>query len=170
MSLKSKLNERFGDSFLDLPNGRSCAARRAMNSLSLRTRKWTKTTYKISNSAKPRKACSSKHVISLLSICKLRNDVAPLNVFRPMICNELCDKSLLKKTQNKYNLKRGYFSMENFHFPWIGMHLVSDFSSFFQLQNNKNQTSQLQRKNFMRETKIFNGMHSVREYFTYYAK
>lgn len=57
-------------------------------------------TYKISNSAKPRKACSSKHVISLLSVCKLRSDVAPLNVFRPIICSELCDKSLLKMETN----------------------------------------------------------------------
>lgn len=53
-------------------------------------------TYKISSSTKPRKACSSKHVISLLSICKLRSDVAPLNVFLPIIANELCDKSLYK--------------------------------------------------------------------------
>lgn len=63
-------------------------------------------TYRISSSANPRNACSSKHVISLLSTCRLRNDVAPLNVFRPMICNELCDRSLnrnieWKNTQNK---------------------------------------------------------------------
>lgn len=52
-------------------------------------------TYNISSSAKPLKACSSKHMISLLSICKLRNDGAPLNIFRPIVVNELCDKSLL---------------------------------------------------------------------------
>lgn len=61
-------------------------------------------TYKISNSANPRNACSSRHVISLLSICKLRNDVAPLNVFRLIICNELCDKSLLKyRTKSQFH-------------------------------------------------------------------
>lgn len=60
-------------------------------------------TYRISSSASPRNACSSKHVISLLSTCKLRNDVAPLNVFRPIICNELCDRSLTScKMENQW--------------------------------------------------------------------
>lgn len=55
-----------------------------------------KITYRISSSTNPRKACSSKHVISLLSICKLRSEVAPLKVLRLIIDNELCDRSLIE--------------------------------------------------------------------------
>lgn len=51
-------------------------------------------TYNISSSANPLKACSSRHVISLLSICRLRNDVAPLKIFRPIVVSKLCDRSL----------------------------------------------------------------------------
>lgn len=61
----------------------------------LKNKNETKYTYNISSSAKPLKACSSKHIISLLSICKLRNDGAPLKIFRPIVVSELCDKSLL---------------------------------------------------------------------------
>lgn len=59
-------------------------------------------TYKISNSANPLKACSSMHIISLLSNCKLLSDGAPLNIFRPIVVSELCERSL-KAFQTKKN-------------------------------------------------------------------
>lgn len=50
--------------------------------------------YKISKWAKPLSDCSSKHVIWLLSSCRLLNEGAPLNNRRPIAVRSLCDKSL----------------------------------------------------------------------------
>lgn len=79
-------------------------------------------TYRISSSANPLKACSSKHVISLLSICRLRSDVAPLKIFRPIVVSKLCDRSLRERTvrmdeKRRVGEKRKIFSLNITNIP-----------------------------------------------------
>ena len=62
-----------------------------MNNLWLNFRELT---YSISKSARPLNACSSKHIIWLLSSCKLRRDCAPLKTLRGIAEISLCDRSL----------------------------------------------------------------------------
>lgn len=95
-------------------------------------------TYSISSSANPLKACSSKHVISLLSICKLRNDVASLKIFRPIVASELCDKSLcnendMMKWSGEYTSQINVWILL-YIFQMIGFHIfpVFCFSNIFQ--------------------------------------
>lgn len=76
-------------------------------------RVYNRDTYNISNSANPLKACSSTHIISLLSNCKLLSDGAPLNIFRPIVVSELCERSLRhfikEKKKNRKMFKKLYY-------------------------------------------------------------
>lgn len=58
-------------------------------------------TYKISKSGNPLKACSSTHVISLLSSCRDLIEATPLKIRLPIEFNWLCDKSLWKKLKTE---------------------------------------------------------------------